>query len=450
MQRGTKMKNKTKYTKSELSLKIVAIIVTIFSAILILFPFVLTLSNAMKDNVKIYDVPPSFLPDSANSLSITLDYSSYTGSDLETQIVNDATSVLFGIYTKLPRESIFEIDLYGTMNGKTIFHTRAHQIELQMIKDYGIYKGTVIKPKTLLYKDRPQRALDTLGYTLDLNGIKKSNKQTDIELEALELVNPVLKEDFPTEGNIASITMKKKNSLLLESFAHYMKLPQYMYQSNPVISKLGFMTFVMNTIIVIGFAMVAQVLLGSICGFTISRLMDRKSGHIAMLYFLGAMMIPFVSIMIPQLILYQRLGAYNNYRALLLPFLYPYGFYVYLFKGFFDKIPGSYFEAAKLDGASSFYLYTKICMPLSKPIISMIALQTFLGNWNDFFWAWLVTEKQNLWTLNVALYNIGNNVGTKQNALMGISIVTILPVIIIALLFSKQLKASVMNSGVKG
>ena len=55
---------------------------------------------------------------------------------------------------------------------------------------------------------------------------------------------------------------------------------------------------------------------------------------------------------------------------LLLPFLYPFGFYVYLYKGFFDQIPGSYFEAASLDGASNFYLYTKICMPLSKAIIS--------------------------------------------------------------------------------
>lgn len=125
-------------------------------------------------------------------------------------------------------------------------------------------------------------------------------------------------------------------------------------------------------------------------------------------------------------------------------------FYVYLFKGFFDRIPHSYFEAARLDGASNLYLYASICMPLSKPIIALIALQVFLGNWNDFFWAWLVTEKQDLWTLNVALYNISNNVSTKQNALMGIAFVTILPVILLSLIFSKQLKESIMASGVKG
>ena len=161
-------------------------------------------------------------------------------------------------------------------------------------------------------------------------------------------------------------------------------------------------------------------------------------------------MIPFASIMLPQLVMYREMGAYNNYAALLLPFLYPYGFYVYLYKGFFDQIPGSYFEAASLDGASNFYLYSKICMPLSKPIISLIALQTFIGNWNDFFWAWMVTEDQNLWTLNVALYNISNNVSTKQNALMGLAVVTITPVILLSILFPKQLKQSIVASGVKG
>ncbi len=119
-------------------------------------------------------------------------------------------------------------------------------------------------------------------------------------------------------------------------------------------------------------------------------------------------------------------------------------------RDFSTRFPGSYFEAASLDGASNFHLYTKICMPLSKAIISLIALQTFIGNWNDFFWAWLVTEDQRLWTLNVALYNISNNRGTKQNALMGLAIVTITPVILLSILFSKQLKQSVMASGVKG
>jgi len=62
----------------------------------------------------------------------------------------------------------------------------------------------------------------------------------------------------------------------------------------------------------------------------------------------------------------------------------------------------------------------------------------------------MVTEDQNLWTLNVALYNISNNVSTKQNALMGLAVVTITPVVLLSILFSKQLKQSIVASGVKG
>ncbi len=447
-----KENKKIRLSKGDLSLKIVAIIVTTISMLMILFPFALTISNAMKDNVKIYDVPPKLLPDSANSLSLTVDYTGFTGTDseLEAALQDDMVSAMFGIYTKLDRESIFEIKFYGVQDGKTIFYSRAHQIELQMEKEYGVYEGTVLKEKTLLYKDRAEKVSKILGYDFNVNGLSGHSAPEVVQAETLDMLDEVFAEKFPLKGELTACKTSRNNFLLLESFKHYMRLPQYMYDSNETIAKYGFMAFVGNTVLVIGFAIIAQVLLCSICGFVISRLLSPKSARFVLMFFLGAMMIPFVSIMLPQLIMYREMGAYNNYAALLLPFLYPYGFYVYLFKGFFDRIPGSYFEAARLDGASSFFLYTRICMPLSKPIISLIALQTFLGNWNDFFWAWMATERQDLWTLNVALYNISNNVSTKQNALMGISLVTILPVVLVSLIFSKQLKQSVMASGVKG
>lgn len=445
-------KQSIRLTGGERALQWTARIVTWVSMLLILFPFALTISNAMKDNVKIYDVPPDILPDAARSLSVVIDYSGMPeGGDMEAAIRDDMISAMFGIYTKLNRNSIFEILFYGVRDGKTVFYSRVHQIQLQMEKDYGIYKGTILKAQTLLYKDRASRAAQAIGYEYDRHGLAGRGAPAVAQAEAMEEVLGVFEDKFPLNGRLDTCALRQNNLLLLESFVHYMRLPQYIYgKGNPRIAAYGFMAFVGNTVIVIGFAILSQLLLCSISGFVISRLMGPRAARFALMFFLGAMMIPFVSIMLPQLIMYKEMGAYNNYAALLLPFLYPYGFYVYLFKGFFDRIPGSYFEAAKLDGASNFYLYTRICMPLSKPIISLIALQVFLGNWNDFFWAWLVTEKQDLWTLNVALYNISNNQGTKQNALMGIALVTILPVILISLIFSKQLKASIMASGVKG
>lgn len=446
-----KIRTKRKLGKSDRRLKIAAVIVSLFFAVLMLYPLVFAVSSAMKDNSKIYEVPPKLMPNAANSLSVVLDYSDKTGdeAELKDMMMRDSILVMMGLSYKLPDDSIMEIKVYGTKDDKTLFYSRAHQMKLQMEKDYGIYKGTAIKKEVLLYEDRYIRACDSIGYDFDINGLDKApddNLSSNFYDKAMEFLD----EKYKPEGRVVQIGDTVKNLLNLESFKYYLQMPGYIYPENATIQKFGFMTFVINSVIVIGFAMIAQVILCSVCAFVISRKLSKRAGKFVLMFFLGGMMIPFASIMLPQLIMYREMGAYNNYVALLLPFLYPYGFYVYLYKGFFDQIPSDYFEAAELDGAGNFYLYSKICMPLSKPIISLIALQTFIGNWNDFFWAWLVTEDQNLWTLNVAMYNISNNVATKQNALMGLAVVTITPVILLSIIFSKQLKQSIVASGVKG
>lgn len=445
-------KKHMKMGASERRLKFCAVAISLLFTAFMLYPLVFAISSAMKDNAKIYDIPPHLLPDSANSLSLTIDYSGIdfvNEEQLKDIMLQDNILAMLGINYKMRDQSIMEIHVYGTRDGKTLFHSRAHQMKLQMERDYGIYSGTTIKKDVLLHGDRYLRACDSIGYEFDPDGITQIFPD-NLSDTFYQPVSQTLGDGYALTGTLSGVGSRTKNILNLESLKYYLQMPAYIYPQSEAIVKFGFMTFVTNSIIVIGFAMISQVLLCSVCAFVISRLLTRKAGNFVLLFFMGGMMVPFASIMLPQLIMYRQMGAYNNYAALLLPFLYPFGFYVYLYKGFFDQIPGSYFEAASLDGASNFYLYTRICMPLSKAIIALIALQTFIGNWNDFFWAWLVTEDQKLWTLNVALYNISNNMGTKQNALMGLAVITITPVILLSILFSKQLKQSVMASGVKG
>lgn len=452
MKRKKNRKNRIRCGKSERFLKIVAVTVSLLFAALMLYPLVFAVSSAMKDNSQIYKVPPKLLPGKENSVSFVLDYTGQefqNAEEMKDQMLKDNVLVMFGTNFKFADQSIMEIHVYGTREGKTLFHSRAHQMKLQMECDYGIYKRTAIKKEILLHDDRYVRACESIGYEFDEKGIDKVPEE-GLANDFQDQIAPVIQEKYTTAGTLVSIGNRTKNLLSLESFKYYLDMPAYIYPQSERVVKYGFLTFVMNSVIVIGFAMIAQVILCSVCAFVISRQLSQRAGKFVLMFFLGGMMIPFASIMLPQLIMYREMGAYNNYAALLLPFLYPYGFYVYLYKGFFDQIPGSYFEAAALDGAGSWYLYSRICMPLSKPIISLIALQTFIGNWNDFFWAWLVTEDQNLWTLNVALYNISNNAGTKQNALMGLAVVTITPVILLSILFSRQLKQSIAASGVKG
>lgn len=386
MKRKKNRKNRIRCGKSERFLKIVAVTVSLLFAALMLYPLVFAVSSAMKDNSQIYKVPPKLLPGKANSVSFVLDYTGQefqNAEEMKDQMLKDNVLVMFGTNFKFADQSIMEIHVYGTREGKTLFHSRAHQMKLQMECDYGIYKRTAIKKEILLHDDRYVRACESIGYEFDEKGIDKVPEE-GLADDFQDQIAPVIQEKYTTAGTLVSIGNRTKNLLSLESFKYYLDMPAYIYPQSERVVKYGFLTFVMNSVIVIGFAMIAQVILCSVCAFVISRQLSQRAGKFVLMFFLGGMMIPFASIMLPQLIMYREMGAYNNYAALLLPFLYPYGFYVYLYKGFFDQIPGSYFEAAALDGAGSWYLYSRICMPLSKPIISLIALQTFIGNWNDF------------------------------------------------------------------
>ncbi|MGL4737063.1 MAG: carbohydrate ABC transporter permease [Cellulosilyticaceae bacterium] len=436
------------------SLTITAYIVSTIFAVLILYPLIYIISNSMKDNIKIYDIPPKLLPDAAQSLTIEMDYSAFDhlGADeLKDKIQQDQILAMFSSVYELSRDAIFEVKFIGTMHGKNIFYARAHRMYLDLEKDTGIYANGSMSKKVLLYEDRYTRASERLGYQFDLEGIEQGkNVEGEQVGEIYEKVASNLSGKYETNGVLTGTQIKRNNLLLIESFKYYFQLPSWVYPKNEMVSKYSFLVFIVNTFIVVTWAVVTQIVLGAITAFPLSRMLSKKASQFWLLFFLGTTMIPFVSVMIPQFTMFKRMGFYDNYWALLVPHLLPYGFFVYLYKGFFDRIPNSLFEAARIDGASHFYTFTKICMPLSKPIISIIALQTFLSNWSDFFWAWMVTERQNLWTLNVALYNLSQNKSVKQNFIMGLSVLTIIPVLLLTISFSKQIKASIASSGIKG
>lgn len=438
--------------KSERGLKITAYIISFIFVLLILFPLFYIINNSLKDNVKVYEVPPKLIPDSAKSLSISVDYSDFKNKSKEELldiIQKDSVLAMYSSIYELDKSSIFEIKYYGRIDNKTIYYSRSHKLGLQLEMDFGVYAQSAVKKDVLLYGDRYKTASDSAKYVFNLEGLDRK-----IDTGGKETYSQAIRDFLPNKyglsGRIDKSLVKTNNLLMVESYKYYFNLPSYVYKTNEVIKRFSFLAFILNTCIVIGWAIISQTLLGSLTAFGISRLLGKKAANLILLYFLATLMIPFVSVMIPQFVMFKQMGLYNNYAALLVPFLYPFGFYIYLFKGFFDRLPNSLFEAARIDGASNLFCYLKICIPLSKPIISLIALQTFLGNWNDFFWAWMVTEKQSLWTLNVALYQLSRNQAVKQNFIMGLSVVTIIPVVLLTVFFSNQIKESIASSGIKG
>lgn len=435
---------------SDKILKIIAYVITITFAVAIFTPMVFMLSNSLMDNKKVSDPSISFIPPISKKLSIVLDYSQETFEDdkLLECIKQDALITLYSTMKELDNESIFGIEVYAMKDGKILFRMEEHRMRLQSLLDYEFFHRAAVSRKLLLSEGNYIKLCDLIGYEFDENikiDIKKFNPN-DYD----EIIETYLRDKYEVSGKYIGSRIQDKPFLMLQNYIYYYKLPTLLYKDNPIISNFSYFTFLFNTVGIVLFAIVVQVILCSTAGFALSRLFSRRVAKILLFYFLGVGMIPYITVLIPQFVFFKKLGLFDNYGALLGPWLIPNGFSVYLFMGFFDRIPKSLFEALKIDGGSKWYMYKSICMPLSKSITTIIALTTFIGGWNTFFWEWMVAQKQNLWTMNVAIYNLSKIDLIKDNFLMGIAFIMIIPVIIVTFIFSDKIKQSVASSGLKG
>ena len=123
-------------------------------------------------------------------------------------------------------------------------------------------------------------------------------------------------------------------------------------------------------------------------------------------------------------------------------------FNILLFKNFFDGIPKSYIEAAKIDGCSNIGIFAKIIVPLSVPIISTVTVFVFNGTWNNFMGPFLYLKDPNMATVALRLYNTTQ--GFTEPEQMLAAFVVMIPSVIVFMICSKQILGNNMNVGVKG
>jgi ABC-type glycerol-3-phosphate transport system permease component len=442
---------------SDKGLKIVAHVLSFIFVLVIILPLFYMANLSLQDDVAIYSTPPHFLAVPPQSISIVIDYTKHkdkSEDEIKDIVLRDSTVAMYSTIYELNKTIIGEIKVYGMMDGKTIYYSRAHSLFLRVQNQYGIYKGTAVTPRVLFFNDRYIESTKAIGYTFDLSGIpdRKYNNSLLGSREESSQIGENLNGSYKIEGDYKGGILKSNFFLALENYKYYFLMPTYRFATVPMVKKLSYFAFLFNTFITIIWATITQVSIPSLCAYPLARLLKKKIADRVMMFFLATLMIPWVCIMIPQLILMTDFGFRDSYAGMLFPWLLPAPFYIFLFKGFFEQIPSAYFEAAKIDGASEWFIFTKVCMPMSKPIITLVALQAFISGWGDFMWYYLIANKTSLWTMNVAMYTLGASPGsvTRQNFIMGLSFITILPVLVVVTIFAKQIKQGVISSGVKG
>jgi len=209
-----------------------------------------------------------------------------------------------------------------------------------------------------------------------------------------------------------------------------------------------FARFFENSILVAMATTLGQLVTCSFAAYAFSRLKFRGRDAMFVAY-LSTMMVPAQVTMIPLFILMVKLHWIDSYLALIVPSLTgAYG--CFLLRQFFITIPGELEDAARIDGASSWGIYAKIMLPLSKPALSAFGVLTFLGSWNSFLWPLIVINRPSMKTLPIGLQSLQGFYGDGNwPVLMAGAVLAALPMLIIFLFAQRYFIEGITLTGLK-
>lgn len=216
-----------------------------------------------------------------------------------------------------------------------------------------------------------------------------------------------------------------------------------------VFQKVAFVKFVLNSFKVSALSTLLQVLASSMAAFAFTRLRFRGR-NILFIAFLASLMIPSQVMGIPRFIIMGRMGLIDNHAALILPAVFG-AMGIFLIRQFMMTIPRSYDEAAYIDGASRAYCYVRIILPMTKPALIVIALQTFIATWNDFYGPLIYINSEAKMTLPLGLTVLrGVFFSGNQGVVLAGVVLSLIPPLLLYLLGQRFLLQGINLSGLKG
>lgn len=202
-----------------------------------------------------------------------------------------------------------------------------------------------------------------------------------------------------------------------------------------------------NSFFVAAIVVIGNVIFCTMAGYVFAK-KEFPGKRIIFWLVISIMMISTQVIMVPLFMFVRDMGLLNTYWGMILPALAS-PFAVFMTKQFVQTIPNELISAAKMDGCSELGIYWKVIVPLSKPVIALIAIFTFIGQWNDFLWPLLITESRDMRTLQVGLASL-QLMRLNYGTILAGSVWTMVPVVILFLSFQSLFVKGITVGAVKG
>ena len=203
----------------------------------------------------------------------------------------------------------------------------------------------------------------------------------------------------------------------------------------------------LNSIIVAAIQTASTLMACSLTAFALSQMKFRGKKLVLVLITAG-LFIPAESIVVPLYTFIVKLGWVNTYKALILPGIaMPLG--VLILKQFYDSMPKELTEAASIDGASPFKIWSRILFPLSRTSLASLGIFAFIQSWNNYLWPLVAASDTSMMTLPVAVPTFQSSFNTSFSVPMAANVLASLPALIVFLIFQKNIVKGIAMTGIK-
>ena len=213
------------------------------------------------------------------------------------------------------------------------------------------------------------------------------------------------------------------------------------------IESFDFAVYFRNSVIVTIFATILTLLVNSMAAFALAKYSFRGRTAI-FLIMISTLMVPLSVILVPVFLVITRVGWNNNLLGVIVPgAATPTG--VFLLRQYMLTIPDDLIDAARIDGASEWRIYTKVIVPLSKPALAVLTIFSVMWRWNDFLWPLVVLSRSEVFTLQVGLQSFQGQLNVQWHLILAMTVLTLLPITIVFAFLQRNITTGIATTGMK-
>ncbi len=213
-------------------------------------------------------------------------------------------------------------------------------------------------------------------------------------------------------------------------------------------TKIPLAKYALNTVKLTLIVTLLQILTSSFAAYAFAKL-QFKGRDLLFLAYIATIAVPWQVYMVPQFMFMRKLGLADTHLAIIILQAFS-AFGVFLMRQFYEGIPDSLCEAARIDGMSEYGIYSKIMLPLSKPALSTLTIFTFVNTWNDFLGPLIYLTTDSKKTLQIGIKMFISQYSAEYGLIMAASVLSLIPVLIVFMSLQKYFVAGITTGAVKG